>query len=70
MKVCFTLEELALMGAYQPENGRQAMIMSLTEELPYMGDELAAEATRSSLAKLHVVSDAEFDGYNFADVFS
>ncbi len=70
MNVCFNLEELALMGAYNPENGRLAMIDTLTEELPYMGDELAAETANSALNKLHAVSDAEFDRQNFmANVF-
>lgn len=70
MNVYFTLEELALMGAYNPENGRLAMISTLTEELPFMGEDLAIEATRSSLAKLHVMSDAEFDQCNFTNVFN
>ncbi|MEA5135584.1 MAG: transposon-transfer assisting family protein [Candidatus Fimivivens sp.] len=65
MNVCFTIEELALMGAYHPENGRLAMIMTLTEELPFMGEEIAEETTRSALAKLHTISDAECSSQNF-----
>ena len=68
MKVCFTFEEQAFMGGYNPENGRIAMIMTLTEELPYMG-ELAAETARSALAKLHTMTDAEFETMLFANVF-
>ncbi|WMJ83162.1 transposon-transfer assisting family protein [Oscillospiraceae bacterium MB24-C1] len=65
MNVCFNLEELALMGAYNPENGRLAMINTLTEELTFTGDVLVAETTRSALAKLHTISDAEYSSQNF-----
>lgn len=69
MKVCFTFEEQAFMGGYNPENGRIAMIMTLTEELPYMGDELTAETARSTLAKLHTMTDTEFETMLFVNVF-
>ncbi len=65
MNVCFTLEELALMGAYHPENGHLAMITTLTEELPYVGDELTGETMQSTLDKLHSMDDAEYSRQNF-----
>lgn len=70
MNVCFTLEELALMGAYNPENGRLAMIMTLAEDLSFMGDAFAIEVTRSALAKLHTISDSEFESLVFTNVFN
>lgn len=63
MIVCFTFEELTLMNCYSPENGRMDMISTLTDELPHM-DELSASLTKSTIEKLHVTSDAEFDSLN------
>lgn len=63
MTVCFTFEELALMNCYSPENGRIAMISTLTDELSHM-DELSVSLTKTIIEKLHVASDAEFDSLN------
>ena len=65
MNVCFTIEEIAMMGASHPENGRLAMINTLTEELTFTGDVLVAETIRGALAKLHTISDAEYSSQNF-----
>lgn len=67
MTVCFTFEELTLMDCYCPENGRMAMISTLTDESPNM-DELSASLTKSIIEKLYITSDAEFDSLNLMAV--
>lgn len=65
----FNYEELSLMSCYNPENGRLSMIVTLTDELPAMEDELSAETTRNALAKLRTITDEEFDTLDFINVF-
>lgn len=67
MTVCFTFEELTLMNCYSPENGRMAMISTLTDIFPNM-DELSASLTKSLIEKLYITSDAEFDSLNLMAV--
>lgn len=64
-----TNEELSLMSYYNPENGRLSMITVLTEALPAMEDELAAETVRNALKKLNTITDAQFDALNFTNMF-
>lgn len=65
----FTNEELALMSAYYPENGRLSMIAALTEVLPDMEDDLATETVGNVLGKLHAATDQEFDALDFTNMF-
>ena len=65
----FNNEELSLMSYYNPENGRLSMITALTEALPSMEDELAAETANNALKKLHTISDAEYDTLDFTNMF-
>lgn len=65
----FNYEELALMSYYNPENGRLSMITTLTDELPFLEDELSCETARNALAKLRTITDEEFDILDFINVF-